>query len=308
MIDLFKISLAHVKWFAEPVGQSQPYNLTDGPVMFGILGVIVIVLFGYWLNKHLAAPKRILDLHDKWGKHVETLATFGFGLAFVLFSTFGYLFAPNLIPTGGLGQALLAIQALAGVIIMLGFYERVGGLIIGLLYLTGIFVFGLVEMLDALEILGIAAFIILIGRPVWALNDWGRLRAYVSRFSNYAVPVLRVGTGLNLIILALSEKLLATPLTNDFLSKYDWNIMSNLGLHAFTDHWFAFYAGLAEGVIGIFLVLGLVTRLTVLALAGFLVTTLILLGSVELVGHLPHFSIAAVLLLYGSSKDDKLTT
>ena len=86
-----------------------------------------------------------------------------------------------------------------------------------------------------------------------------------------------------------------------FLEKYDWNFMHHFfGLTWFSDYWFAYSAGVVESLFGIFLILGLVTRLTIVALAVFLVTTLILLGPVELIGHLPHFSIAAVLLVFGA--------
>jgi uncharacterized membrane protein YphA (DoxX/SURF4 family) len=308
MIKIFNFAAAHVKWFAKPVGDSQPYSFSDTPVLVAMVIVSIVVAIGYALDRRLEVPQKILDWQVKWGQLIMSLASFGFGLAFVLFSAYGYLFAPNLVPAGSAGGMALGVQALAGVMIMLGLYERVGGLLVGALYVYGILTFGFVEMLDALEILGIALFVLLIGRPVWSLRDSNTLKDYLAGWAKYAVPLLRIGTGFNFIILAFSEKLLATSLTNDFLARYDWNFMNKLGLHGFTDHWFAFSAGVAEALIGLFLVLGLATRLTVIGLAGFLVTTLIMLGPIELVGHLPHFSIAAVLLLYGSGKNDKLTT
>jgi uncharacterized membrane protein YphA (DoxX/SURF4 family) len=114
------------------------------------------------------------------------------------------------------------------------------------------------------------------------------------------VPFLRTATGLNLIILGFSEKIISPGLTQNFLSHYDWNFMQALGFEWFTDYWFAFCAGSFETLLGIFFLFGLFTRLTTLALAGFLVTTLALLGPVELMGHLPHFSIAVVLLIMGA--------
>ena len=76
--------------------------------------------------------------------------------------------------------------------------------------------------------------------------------------------------------------------------------MQALGFEHFTNYYFGLYAGVVEVLFGVFFVLGLVTRTTTVALAVFLVTTLYLLGPIELVGHLPHFSIAVVLFVLGS--------
>ena len=67
-----------------------------------------------------------------------------------------------------------------------------------------------------------------------------------------------------------------------------------------SDYWFSFAGGLAEILFGLFFLLGLITHITTVAWLIFLVITLYLLGPVELVGHLPHFSIAIVLLILGS--------
>ena len=122
----------------------------------------------------------------------------------------------------------------------------------------------------------------------------------MHHFHQYGVSLLRIGVGLNLIILGFSEKILKPSLTQNFLEQFVWNFMYHLGYTWFTDYWFAYAAGVSEILFGVFLLLGLVTRTTILALSVFLISTLILLGPVELMGHLPHFSIALVLLVFGA--------
>ena len=66
-----------------------------------------------------------------------SIASIGFGFAFILFSINGFIFAPNLEAVGDMGKLMLSIQAVAGVMILLGFYERVGGFLIALLFILG---------------------------------------------------------------------------------------------------------------------------------------------------------------------------
>jgi uncharacterized membrane protein YphA (DoxX/SURF4 family) len=163
-----------------------------------------------------------------------------------------------------------------------------------------IYRYGLVEMLDTLEMVGFAFYAMVIGRPKWKVIEARWFEHITHTFHQYGVSILRVGVGINLMILGFSEKILTPSLTQNFLLQYDWNFMHRIGFEWFSDYWFAFAAGAGEFLFGLFFLLGLVTRLSTIALAVFLVTTLVLLGPVELIGHLPHFSIACVLLVLGA--------
>lgn len=291
---------AHVKWFAEPVKDIRPYQITDLPVIFAIFVVIVILVIGYLLEKKLSVPKWLKNIEEKWAPYAISIASIGFGLSFLIFSYNGFIFAPNLIASGQLSLLLIIIQSLAGIMILIGYYERIGGLLLIILFLLGIKEYGFMEMMDAFEMLGFSLFAMIVGRPKWRIIDTQIFKGFTHKIHSYGLPLLRIGTGLNLFILGFSEKIMSPSLTENFLSQYHWNFMSNMGFSWFTDYWFAFSAGIAEALFGLFFILGLVTRTTTLALAVFLITTLTLLGPMELIGHLPHFSIAIVLLLLGS--------
>ncbi len=294
------IALAHVKWFAEPQKEIPSYALSDGPVMFGILCVLIAIGVGVFLEKKLSVPQKVKSHIEKWAPIVLSIASIGFGLSFIIFSLNGFIFAPNLQAVGTMGNLMLGIQALAGVMILLGLYERVGGLLILVLFALGMKEYGSLEMLDTLEMVGFAIYAIIIGRPMWKIKDTQIFQKYTHPFHEYGLPILRVGTGLNLIVLGFTEKILSPSLTDNFLATHPWNFMQALGFEAYTNYWFAFSAGVAEVLFGLFFLFGLVTRVTTVALAVFLVTTLYLLGPLELIGHLPHFSIAIVLLALGS--------
>ncbi len=294
------VTFAHVKWFATPEKDIPFYKITDPNVILAILLGLLIIGFGIYLENKLKVPNRLNASIQKWAPKVLSIASIGFGLAFIIFSLQGFIFAPNLPAVGAMGASMLALQFLAGIMILLGLYERVGGLLIILLFILGINEYGMYEMLDTLEMIGFAIYVIIIGRPKWKIRDTNLIEPVTHPMHSYGLPILRVGTGLNLIILGFTEKILTPSLTDNFLSTHNWNFMQILGFEGFTNYWFAFSAGSVEILFGIFFLLGLVTRTTTICLAIFLATTLVLLGPVELVGHLPHFSIAIVLLVLGA--------
>ena len=300
------LASAHVKWFANPVKEVRPYELTDLPVIIAIIAVIVVVIIGYVLEKKLKIPKWFSRIEEEWAPYVISISSIGFGLSFLIFSYNGFIFAPNLIANGPLAILLIFIQTLAGVMILAGYYERIGGLLLVILFILGIKEYSFMEMMDTFEMLGFSIFAMIVGRPKWRIVDTEIFREYTHKIHSYGLPLLRIGTGLNLFILGFSEKIMSPSLTENFLSIYHWNFMQNIGFSWFTDYWFAFSAGVAEALFGLFFILGLVTRTTTIALAVFLLSTLVMLGPVELMGHLPHFSIAIVLLLFGAGSRLKM--
>lgn len=302
LISLFSpiLSSAHVKWFAVATEPVRPYQFTDWPVLAWLVVGLAVITLGFYLQKRIPVLSELERRISSLASTVLSLANIGFGLAFLLFTMNGFIFAPNLVPHDTFAFFLLGIQAVAGVMILVGWYERIGAVLIVALFTLCMKEFGVFEMLDTLEMVGFALYVLFVGRPRWHLSEWGWLRDLTHRLRVYSVPVLRVSTGLNLLVLAFTEKILAPELSQNFLSTHDWNFMQHLGFTWYSNYWFAFSAGAAEALIGIFLIMGLLTRLTTLALVGFLATTLVLLGPIELVGHLPHFSITIVLLVFGA--------
>jgi uncharacterized membrane protein YphA (DoxX/SURF4 family) len=294
------IALAHVKWFAEQDHYVPPYNLYDGPVLAWVAGALFLVLIGVYLEYKLKVPIKLEERLGGWMSAAVSLASIGFGTALIIFSLSGFVFAPNM-PRGD--SMLLVFQGIAGTMILLGIFERIGALLLLITFTLAIREYGIVEMMDTLEMVGFALYVLILGRPKWKIVSLPYADRFLEKFKSYAVPVLRVCTGINLMILGFSEKILTPSLTDNFLTHYHWNFMQGFGM---SNYWFAFSAGMVEFLFGLFLILGLITRTTTLVLALFLITTLILLGPTELVGHLPHFSIAIVLLVVGSGKRLKL--
>ncbi len=291
---------AHVKWFAQPGAVVPTYKLTDGPVIAAILLSLFVVLVASWLEKKVSVPEKIQAVFNSWTPYALSIATIGFGLALIIFSISGFVFAPNMPAADTLGKAMLLVQFVAGMMLLFGVYERLAGWLVLALFSFGIGYYGPLTMLDAFEMAGVGLFAIIIARPKWKLVKSDFLKPLRSGIEEYGVPILRIATGFNLLVLGFSEKILNPGLAQNFLMDYQWNFMQMLGFEGFVNYWFVLAAGTTEALFGLVLMLGLVTRITTTVLAVFLITTLVLLGPVELIGHLPHFSIAVVLFVIGA--------
>ena len=203
---------------------------------------------------------------------------------------------------GPFGLLLRFVQGGIGVLFMANIAVRLGAALMVILFLASTGLFGFVTSLEYFNFLGIALFLLLQSAPV-------------DRLRTYALPALRIHTGIALGVLAWTEKLIDPNLAMRFLEKNQINFMKALGEHVFTDRFFVLCAGCTELIFALIFTLGLITRLNTLALAGFLVASnlyFFLIGKtdnafLELTGHLPLLAIALLLILYGGGGKLRLT-
>lgn len=333
------LASAHVKWFVDYQHSipTRPYLFSDLPVIFWIAISLLILFAGIWLEKKLPVPERILGFFHRSEDTIISLFTAFIGFGFIIFSIQGYIFAPVLIPQSSVGLLLLITQAIIGVGMLLGIGVRFFAGMLLILYGASVFSFGIGEMIDVLEVIGIACMLLIfgsegdmnpavrrdsyqpseqktkgfipfiLGRPRWSLLDIPVSFDFLSRWKPYAIPLLRVFTGLNLIALGLNEKILHPSWGLAFLQIHPWNFMQMMGFHAYSDYWFVLSAGVVEVLFGLVYVFGIVTRVNTIVLGCFFVTTLMLLGPLELFGHILHFGIVAVLLIWGSGEKLKVS-
>jgi hypothetical protein len=112
------------------------------------------------------------------------------------------------------------------------------------------------------------------------------------------VRILRIGIGLQLVVLALTEKLINPGLGLVFIEMYPfYNFFPLLGLEQVSNLHFVYFIGIAELVLGGMLALGIACRIVLTALAAAFTTTAIIHGVHEILGHLPIFAAAVILLL-----------
>lgn len=297
---------AHVRWFVDgsaEVESFRPFGITDIEVIVWIGIAVALVATSVVLDMRLPTV-RIVDTKTRHD-FIEILRVFT-GMSMLLTAYEGAIVAPHLEAFGAFGTALLFAQAGIGILLIANKFVRHAAILMLLLHMGLAIKFGLLAAAEYLIMVAIAVFLLINHLPTAELRE---------RFKPYSVDLLRILTGISLITLGVSEKLVGAMMAEAFLGFYQWNFMQALGLDFFTDRLFVLSAGVIEVVFGVIMVLGTTTRLNVLAFSVVLFASNVLFliqgqneaAMVEFIGHMPVIGVALILLLLGSGQRLKVT-
>ncbi len=298
---------AHVRWFVDPnspqVATFEPYTLFDPAVLIWIAIAAVLIGTAIFLDTRLPT---IPVANTKIRHDVMELMRVLTGISFLLTAYDGALVAPHLQAQGGFGLFLVFLQAGIGILLLSNHFLHHAAILMLILFMGMMIQFGIVRSFEYVNVVGIALFLLFNYFPTDELR---------AKLKPYSVDMLRIFTGLSLIMLGISEKLHGAALGQAYLSEYQWNFMKLLGFGWFTDRLFVLSAGVMEVVFGVILVLGVVTRLNILVVAGLMLLSnavFILQNEQdealkELIGHLPIIATALILLLLGYGQRLKIT-
>ncbi|WP_027716478.1 hypothetical protein [Desulfuromonas sp. TF] len=297
---------SHVKWFVRedsehPVAISL-FSLSEPAVQIWVLIILACITVALLLDRYLPRPPERMSAFF-WQRRQQVLHLFQVmvGLALLLTAFKGAVLAPHLAEPGRIGLLLRFVEGGIGLLFIANTGVRLGACLMVGLFLASTALFGWVSSLEYFNFLGIALFLLLA-----SLSASGP----AHRLKPYALPVLRIHTGIALGVLAWTEKLIDPNLAVRFLEKTQINFMKALGIDLFSDRIFVLCAGCTELIFAIIFALGLITKVNTLAVAGFLVSSnlyFFLVGKtdeafLELTGHLPLVAIAILLVLYGGGK------
>ncbi len=299
---------AHEGWFIEKGEHPGEYFSLDWIMLLVAGGVILFLASAAAIERHgwfchlrhtCDKARGFLPAGIEW-----RLVSFLSGAMLIVNSLTGVFLAPNLVLSspelvvlGGVAQLALGFLLLAQISFLL---PAVGILVIALpLAAITLPPAMLVDYLVEFVALGVA--LVFVGLRFSVLDNLicRRLGYCRSHSSGLPVTVIRIGLGLSLVILALHAKLLSPDLALTFLDKHDFNFLPYLGLTEFTNLHFVFAVGLTEVALGLLLIAGIATRFAAASLVMFMLTTMVILGPGELVGHLPLLGIALLLVYRG---------
>jgi uncharacterized membrane protein YphA (DoxX/SURF4 family) len=224
------------------------------------------------------------------------------GIALIVAAALGMLFVPSLrVEPDAFGFALLGVEAVCGILLLLGFATRAAAVALALLGVVAMQPFSFESILEQIHILGAAIFLFIAGRGAMSIDRvFGHHRALpVQQAPAAALMLMRVCMGIGIAFGALTEKLLDPGLAGALLAERPYlNVLAGLGL---SNGQFAYLAGLTELVIGLVIISGQLTR-PVMAVGAVLFTvTLPLFGWTELLGHLPYYGIMLTLFIAPSA-------
>ncbi len=301
------ITFAHTRWFAD--GALAPYVTTEPTVLYltawAIIALIIIGI-GMWFERRQLMQLSFLKPRPAHAfERAASVFSMVAGAFLMIAGTHEYLFSPNLSHESGIPMTLIMLQFLIGLSFLLGVFARVSALALAALWVAGFFVAGWVAMLEDIWILSTALFIFIMGNDYFSVVKWKTLKHIAHPYHQYALPLLRIGTGATLFVLGFTEKILHPEFGINFLRQYDWNFMQLLGFN-YSDYLFTLSAGSVEALFGLVFMLGIVTRLNALVVAIFFSIPLFFLGPIELAGHVPHFAAVVLLLIFGSGVHFKI--
>lgn len=306
---------AHEKWFFE--GPRPPLELASmlGPpnVLFILLALLVTgAAFFWWRRRGL---RGLLPGPDVFGGSAgRRSALYGLvpailgvhvAVPLLVSGVQGTLFAPSSALPGAWTYILGLVQTGVALSFFYGGFARAAAVVLALVWGLGLITVGPEAMLENVFYLGFAGFFYLAGRGPVAIDRliFPRLEP-PARLMRHAVPAMRVGVGLSLVTVAITEKLANVPLATGFLEQYPLNFTGALGL-PLPDTLFILSAGTVELIVGLFILFGIFPREIILVAWLPFNLTLTVFNWTELIGHLPFYGAMAVLLVW-SPQDEKL--
>jgi hypothetical protein len=296
--------LAHEKWFVDDPGifpADWGFFFEAPTLMLVGVAVIVALLWRLVAVRLLPIPElRSLSPLGRLCPWVPRILGVHLGVSLLSLAVDDAYLAPQLVVPEGAGGVLLVLaEGVIGVWLISGVYLRSAAVGVVLLGPLGLVLAGLVEMLEALDLLGVALFLVILPPGP---NAWGRVDV-APGVEVAALYCLRVLLGAALIVLAFSEKLANPELARQFLDDYPaFNAFEAVGIDLAPET-FIRIAGAVELLFGFLLISSAGPQMTVLVAGVPFNATLFFLGRVELIGHLPIYGAMLALLVYGSSTE-----
>ena len=304
------VPLAHETWFLQDEESYDWTFLTEGTTVVLLLVALALTLALRFVNTY-------------WdGRNVSWLAAMAPYMPFAIrmhlavsligLLSLGYYLSPAMdLQTDVAGIALGVVMALVAIGMATGYRTRAAAWLLVAAGPIGMLEFGIGPVLQRIDVLGLAIFILLMGPGRWSADlergaaldrfrkDGGLGDAGLEAAAR-AILALRVAAGAALIIVALYEKLINPELALDFLREHpDLQLAHQLDL-PLSDIEFIRVAGAIEILFGMLLISGALPQAIVLIAGIPFNATLWFFGINELVGHLPIYGAMLVLLVWGS--------
>ena len=324
---------AHERWFVDQdgqhIGESHWFDWLNLVIIFGGLILIVLVILAGRSTWYGKLEERFEKLQQTLPKGVEwRFVAFLAAVMLIANAVTGAFLAPDLILPGRTVSVYSSVQVarsflsgdsplywnastfggiaqlLLGVILLSQTSFLIPGVLILVIALPmAVFYFVPDLLIDyVVELVALAFALIFFGMGASSIDRRiaVRLKLDPSRYAKLPVPIIRIGVGLTLVILALHNKLLAPNMALTFLDTHYLNFMELMGFIGFTNIRFVFAAGIVELGVGILLISGIATRFVAAIVFVIMGITMTVLGIVELFGHLPIMGIALLLLYRGA--------
>lgn len=273
---------AHVKWFTQQEAEKVAIEEILSP-LFMVLSLLVAVILSVLtlilqpVIERIPLVKKINGFLDQYRISSRYILKYGTALALAVQVLTGSLFAPEF----EIHSRVVLIVAWSAIVLLcipVHYATKVGAVL-----LLGLFFFqlneaGLFHMLDYGFYLAIIA-VLLIGKT--KLEDWG-------------FPFLYLGTGLSLCWVAV-EKWVYPAMSVDIIQNH------GVPTFGFDPEVFVVLAAYIEFIVGYLLIVGILNRVLALVLTLIFISTTMLFGVTEIIGHLMIHIVLIIFVIEGVS-------
>lgn len=298
-----QVAGAHEKWFVD--GSKYPIRwelLFSWPVL-AALAVGAGALVALWALRRVVSDP--FWPNPDWLKPINSSAAAVVGIqaavSLVFMTVQGWLFAPKLqLPEGIAGVLIAIVMLFIAWTFITGWLTRLGGALLIALVVMAFAIFPPAYVLEQALFVGIGGYFLISGRGLFRPHGKvvTRLDEYWSQYKRHALPIMRIGTGISILTLAFTEKLLNPDLALAFLRDYpDFNFMHLLGFDWFSNELFIYAAGAVETTVGLMLIAGILPRVVILFMWVPFNIAIPLLPPEELLGHLPILAVMYAIFL-----------
>jgi hypothetical protein len=296
---LTSLPLAHEYWFVD--GVEADWSFAGEAATLALLAAAVVVTLGVRLlaTRFPGVDVPFLARMAPWMPFALRLH-----LAVSLISLLGlgfYLSPAMDLQFDFAGVLLGAVMVVVAVGMATGWHTREAAWLLILAGPLGMLEFGVSPVIQRVDMLGPAVFMLIAGPGRWSADhELRRAREPEDGDVERALWALRLAVGAALIVVAFAEKLANPGLALHFLAEHpEFNVAQQVGL-AMSDLEFIRLAGAIEVLFGLLLISGALPQAVVLIAGVPFNATLFFFGEIELSGHLPIYGTMLVLLVYGS--------
>jgi len=304
------LPIAHETWFTDDEGSFDWSFLFEGTTLALLAAAVALTLVVRAIN------------HVRDGVDVPWLAAAAPYMSFAVrihlavsligLLSLGVYLSPAMDLAADLPGVLLgAVMAITAIGMATGYRTREAAWLLIAAGPLGMLEFGVGPVLQRIDLLGLAVFVLVAGAGRWSadferrsIRDRFRLNGTLAaadlQAMARAILALRVAAGAALIVVALYEKLINPELALEFLRENpDLQVAEAVGL-PLGDLEFVRLAGAIEVLFGLLLISGALPQAIVLIAGIPFNATLWFFGVNELLGHLPIYGAMLVLLVFGS--------
>ena len=295
------LPLAHESWFVED-DVATDWSFAGEPLTLGLLAGAVAITAAV----RVAARRRSgvdIPFLGAMAMYMPFAVRVHLAVALIGLLSLGSYLSPAMDLDADVAGILLgAVMVVVAISMAAGWHVREGALLLVLAGPLGMAEFGVSPVVQRVDMLGPALFLLAAGAGRWSADyERGEVADPSPQALARAVWALRVATGVALIVVAFAEKLAQPDLALKFLAEYPhFDLADQLGL-GWSQLDFVRVAGAVEVLFGLLLISGAAPQFIVLAAGIPFNATLFFFGNVELVGHLPVYGTMLVLLVLGSS-------